>query len=472
MQDCRKFCNFEATKNQTVTYVLMCKDTTNSRNEQIQTDFFDLFEVKKKVEVSFSAPDMTNLGGLPILRPILKSDDLLSQLSRKVKEWRNPKFIDHSIEEMITQRVLQIAAGYEDADDCDVLRHDSMLKLSTGRLPSDGDLCSQPTMTRLENHVQHKELYDMGWTFVRHFVQSYDKEPKEIIVDLDDSNHNCYGAQQLSVFNAYYGEYCYMPLYIFEGFSGKLIAAVLRPGRTNKRDNVAGLLIRLITYLRKFWKHTVITVRGDGMFSSSEFMEWAKSLPRLHYVLGFSGNSRLSQRVAVWVDRAEEQYRQTGQDVKVYYRFMYRATRWEQAQWIVVKIEFGSLGKNVRYVVTDMYSNPPKDVYENWYCKRGNCELYIKEMKDGLRADRMSCGSFSANQFRLFLHAAAYVLLLEAKEKLFADDEQLATATVITIRKRIILQTARITELKTKIKIEFQRDNPMKGTILKALMVA
>ena len=412
---------------------------------------------------------MTNLGGLPIISRINKSDDLLFHLTRKIVEWRNPKLIDHSIREMVTQRVLQIAAGYEDADDCDVLRNDSMMKLASGRLPGDGALCSQPTMTRLENHVQHKELYDMGWVFVKHFVESYDKEPKRIILDLDDSNSNCYGAQQLSVFNGYYGEYCYMPLFMFEGYSGKLIAAILRPGRTNKRDNVAGLLIRVITYLRKFWPNTEITVRGDGMFSSSEFMEWANGQKRLHYVFGFTGNSRLTERTAAWVARAEEQYRRTGQDVKVYYRFMYRATRWERAQWMVVKIEYGSLGKNVRYVVTDMYDKKPQDVYENCYCKRGNCELYIKEMKDGLRADRMSCGSFYANQFRLFLHAAAYVLLLEVKQRLFAKSELLATAAIITLRKRIILQPARITELKTKIKIEFQRDNPMRDEILQAL---
>lgn len=281
--------------------------------------------------MSFTAPDMTNLGGLSVLSRISKSDDLLLQLSRKVVDWRRPELTEHSMQEMVSQRVYQIAAGYEDADDCDLLHNDSMLKLSTGRLPEDSVLCSQPTMTRLENHVQHKELYDIGWLFVRHFVNSYDKAPREIILDLDDSNSNCYGAQQLTLFNNYYGEYCYMPLYIFEGHSGKIISAILRPGRTNKRDNVAGLLIRLIGYLRKFWPHTLITVRGDAMFSSSEFMEWARDQHALHYVLGFSGNSRLSERTGAWVERAEEQYKKTGEDVKVYYRFMYRAKQWEQA---------------------------------------------------------------------------------------------------------------------------------------------
>ena len=188
MHVCRKIRNFEASNNQTVTHVLMCKDTTISRNEQGQTDFFDLFEANKKVEVGFSAPEMTNLGGMCVLRRITKDDDFVGELARKVREWRNPKLIDHSIKEMMDQRVLQIAAGYEDADDCDLLRTDGMMKLASGRLPGDGALCSQPTMTRLENHVQHKELYDMGWAFVRHFVESYDKEPVKIILDLDDSN--------------------------------------------------------------------------------------------------------------------------------------------------------------------------------------------------------------------------------------------------------------------------------------------
>lgn len=117
----------------------MCKGTTNNRNEQVQTDFFDLFDVKKKVEVSFTAPDMTNLGGLPVLRRVMRDDDFLLRLSRQIHDWRNPDYITHTMSDLITQRVLQIAAGYEDADDCDLLRHDSMMKLAVGRLPGGDD---------------------------------------------------------------------------------------------------------------------------------------------------------------------------------------------------------------------------------------------------------------------------------------------------------------------------------------------
>ena len=359
---------------------------------------------------------MTNLGGLPVLRRVMQSDDFLTRLSRKIHDWRNPKLIEHTLEEQVTQRVLQIASGYEDADDCDLLRHDSMLKLSTGRLPSDGDLCSQPTMTRLENHVGARELYAIGELFLRHFVESYDKEPDKIILDLDDSNADTYGAQQLTLFNTFYGGYCYMPLFIFEGISGKMVLPLLRPGRTNKRTNVFRLLRRIILFLRRHWKHTRIVVRGDSMFCSHEFMEWAHTQKGIHFITGLSGNSRLFERVGAWVQDVEERYARDGQDIREYHRFIYRADKWNRAQWVVVKIERNALGENVRFIVTDMYWHTP--------------------------------------------------------EHLFAGHETLATATILTFRKRIILQTARITELKIKIKIEFQRDNPMKAEILLALTAA
>lgn len=251
----------------------MCKGKTKIPNGQVQTDFLDLFEVDKKVEMSFSAPELSSLGGLPLLTKSAKNCDFLNQFSDRIEDWRNPVFVVHSMSDLVKQRVLQIAAGYEDADDCDLLRHDPMLKLAVGHEPSARDLCSQPTMTRLENHVSHKELWDIGNLFVNHFVSSYKKEPDRIILDLDDSNSNTYGSQQLTLFNNYYGEHCYMPLFIFEAQTQRLVLPLLRPGRINKQTNVSGLLKRLITRLRRHWKHTVIIVRGDAMFGGHEFME-------------------------------------------------------------------------------------------------------------------------------------------------------------------------------------------------------
>lgn len=201
----------------------MGKINNNNSNKQVQTELFSLVEPSKKVEVGFTSTKVSSFGGLVAIMSQKQNVEFLYEFAKRIKDWRNPDFIEHTLEEMITQRVLQISSGYEDADDCDILRKDRMLKLATGRIPSDGDLCSQPTMSRLENHVGHKELYELGKLFVSDFMDSYEKAPRQIIIDLDDFNSDVYGTQQLCLFNNYYGEYCYMPLVAFEGYSGKLI---------------------------------------------------------------------------------------------------------------------------------------------------------------------------------------------------------------------------------------------------------
>ena len=469
MQDCRKICNFESPKNQIVTYVLMCKGNTNSSIVQAQTDFLELFEVKKKVEMSFSAPELSSLGGLSLLTKSAKNSDFLNRLSCQIKDWRNPDLIIHTMQDLVRQRVLQIAAGYEDADDCDLLRHDPMLKLAVGHTPEDRDLCSQPTMTRLENHLSHRELWNIGNLFVNHFISSYKKEPDRIILDLDDSNSNAYGAQQLTLFNNYYGEYCYMPLFIFEAQSQRLVLPLLRPGRVNKQTNVCGLLKKLISRLREHWKHTVIIIRGDAMFSGHEFMEWAMSQPRLHYILGYKAYKPLQKLVESWREDVVQRYKETQEEIKEYHAIEYAAANWKCKQWTVVKIEHTEQGCQTRFIVTDMKEKTARRLYEKDYCKRADCELCIKEMKDGLRADRMSCNRFTANQFRLFLHAAAYVILLDAKQKLFRKTE-MVNVTIQTFRQKLILMPVKITEMKTKIKLEYQRDNPLRYKLRRALV--
>lgn len=436
----------------------MGKINNNNSNKQVQTELFSLVEPSKKVEVGFTSTKVSSFGGLAAIMSQKQNVEFLYEFAKRIKDWRNPDFIEHTLEEMITQRVLQISSGYEDADDCDILRKDRMLKLATGRIPSDGDLCSQPTMSRLENHVGHKELYELGKLFVSDFMDSYEKPPRQIIIDLDDFNSDVYGTQQLCLFNNYYGEYCYMPLVAFEGYSGKLIAVMLRPGRTNKRTNVYGFVRRLIRTLRKRWKKTVIIVRGDGMFSSQELMEWinngSKETRNVHFVLGMTAYKPVKDRMAVVYGHMEDQYHITHEPQKTYWRILYRAKSWNKSQWLAVKVEYNAMGGNIRCVVTDLFWKEPKRLYEHYYCKRGDCELYIKELKRGVDADRMSCNSFSANQFRLFLHAAAYVVLYRTREQVFSGTD-LCNASFIRLRERIILSPVIVTEMKTKIKIEF-----------------
>jgi hypothetical protein len=217
----------------------------------------------KEVEVKFTMEKTSNDGGLLLLREVENQIGLINGLANCINDQRHQSYVEHSIRSMLSQRVMQIAAGYEDANDCNVLKDDEILKLCANQ---DKALATQPTISRFENKVNTKELYNMAKVFVDQFMASYESEPGIIILDPDDTNSFTYGQQELTLFNNYYGDYCYMPLHIYEGFSGKLITTILKPGRRSKSVNVFSILRRIIMYLREQWPNTMIIVRGDSHF--------------------------------------------------------------------------------------------------------------------------------------------------------------------------------------------------------------
>jgi hypothetical protein len=446
-------------------------DKGNSKNETPTTlqELFSLTPIAgKRVEVSFSAPDLSSQGGLLLMRECEQHQGFTRSMCNHIDDQRCSYLVQHSYHEMITQRVFQIAAGYEDADDCDLLRKDSILKMCCGRTPDGADLSSQPTMTRLENKLTARELYNIGLEFVNQFIASYEKEPEVIILDCDDTNFDAHGKQENTLFNDYYGEYCYMPLLVFEGISGKMILPLLREGRRNKSINIKGILVRLITMMNKHWKNTRFIIRGDSHFCSQSFMDWAQGQSRVDFITGLTGNSALSKKCKDWVEMAERQYRRYKMPVKFYRTFTCQAGTWKYAQRVIVKIEAGALGTNVRYAVTGFKHNNSRFLYEKLYCGRGKMELYIKELKTYLDADRTSCHKFMANQFRLFMHAAAYVLLHGLKSEVCRGTE-LQNASILSIREKVLLTAVHIRVLKTKVKIEFPQHHPLKDEIAKIL---
>jgi len=364
---------------------------------------------------------------------------------------------------MLTQRVFQIAAGYEDCNDCDDLRDDMIFKTCAGRLPQTGlSLASQPTMSRLENSIKSQDLYRIGQELVDTFVESYDREPGVIILDCDDTNNNTYGQQELNLFNQYYHDHCYMPLHIYEGLSGKLITTILKPGRRSKQSDIASLLKKLILHLRKEWANTMIIVRGDSHFTSADFMRWCEEQYNTGYITGVSGHRKLHEMAAVTIQSAEREFKQYGKYVKRYHSFLYQAGSWSQPQKVVVKVEVSAMGTNIRYIVTNLVQFRAKDLYEKGYCARGAMELRIKEHKLYLRSDRSSCHRFKANQFRLFLHSIAYVLLHTFQKEVLRGTE-FENATFKTIQNKIIKTAAWVKEMKTKVKIELPRCCPTKS---------
>ena len=199
---------------------------------------------KKPVEVKFINEQISHDGGQLLLNEVENQLGLLERFAICINDPRHQDYVLHSIDSMIKQRVMQIAAGYEDANDCNTMREDGILKICAGQEQS---LSTQPTMCRLENLPGAKELYNMAKVFIDTFIASYPKAPGLIILDCDDTNALTYGQQELSLFNTYYGDHCYMPLHIYEGLSGKLVTTILKPGRRSKSLNVFSLIKKLIS---------------------------------------------------------------------------------------------------------------------------------------------------------------------------------------------------------------------------------
>ena len=442
---------------------MIYKNTENSTQE------LNLFPIEgKNIELSFNGDRISSDGGLLLLRELDSQLNLLSSASNCIHDDRDQRYTDHTIKELLTQRVFQIAAGYEDCNDCNDLREDMIFKMCAGRLPqSDNDLASQSTMSRLENTVTMTDLFRLGECLVDLFVNSYSKAPSVIILDCDDTNNDTYGQQELALFNNYYNEYCYMPLHIYEGLSGKLITTILKPGRRNKQANVARLLQKLISYLRLQWPDTKIIVRGDSHFASQDFMDWASIQPNVDFITGLTANAKLHELAQVTIESAQREFNQYQKPVKRYHSFLYKAGSWENYQRVIVKVEVSTMGTNIRYIVTSLADFRTRDLYEKGYCARGSMELRIKDHKLYLKSDRSSCTKFTANQFRLFLHSMAYILIHTLQKKVLKGTEY-ANATMKTIQIKIIKTAAWVKELKTKIKIELPqfcttKDEQIKG---------
>jgi len=435
----------------------------NSENNYSPPTLFKLSPVSKKpIELRFTAERISADGGLLLLKEVENNIGIINSITDCINDDRHPSYVRHTIHSMISQRVFQIAAGYEDTNDCDTLKDDAVLKICAGQLPETShSLASQPTMCRLENHPSSRELYHIAEAFVNNFINSYSTEPSVIILDCDDTNINAYGQQQEIEFNNYYGEYCFMPLHIYEGLSGKLITTILKPGRRSKTSDVYAILQRLITRLQKCWKNTTIVVRGDSHFCSKELMDWAQAQKNVHFLTGLTGNNVLNKMAEITIKSAKREYAQYGKPVRRFHSFEYQAGTWAHSQRVIVKVEANSMGTNIRYIATDMREYRSQDLYEKGYCARGNMELRIKDHKLFLQSGRMSCNSFLANQFRLFLHSAAYVLLHTLQKEVLRGTE-FATATMKTLQLKVIKVAARVKELKTKIKIELPNDFPVK----------
>src|SRR5437879_10778834 len=374
---------------------------------------------RKKLSVGFDGGQLSSDAGVLVLRGVEKKLGLAARLAACIRDRRKAERIEHPLEEMLRLRMFAIAAGYEDADDCDSLRHDPVFKMAVGRLPESGDpLCSQPTMSRLENTPSRIAIARMMLAMIEMFCASYARAPASIVLDRggsqrsarDDTLDRVHGQQQLSFFNAHYDERCFLPIHIYEGTSGKLVTTILRTGKTPGGEEVRTVLKHVIKRIRQRWPLVSIVVRGDSHYGRNEAMTWCEAND-VAYIFGLAGNATLDYMTQPVAD--ELRVRRATFDAEKLRRccaLRYGAKSWKVQRHVVARVEATRLGLDIRYIVTSL-AGTPAHLYEDVYCARGQAENYIKLHKAQLASDRASCRDPRANQVRLILHGAAYWLL-------------------------------------------------------------
>jgi hypothetical protein len=409
----------------------------------------------RKITAVFDEPMVSSDGGIVLLREALIETGIIRSLAEALHDPRHPSYVDHTLEEMLTQRVAQICCGYEDANDCDHLRDDPLFKLTTGRLPEADALASQPTMSRLENWVSVKELLRIAYALVDQFVASFDHTPEAIVLDLDPTADPVHGNQQLALFNAFEDEYCFMPFHLYDGLSGKLITTVLRPGKTPTDQEIISVLKRVVKRLRTAFPKTRLIFRADSHHTKPAVMDWMEN-HAMDFATGLSINERLKEQFAGVLGEAHLKYKRTGRDVRMFASGFYQAKSWSRARRVICRVLVTANGEDMRFIVTSFDKTGAKYLYETVYCGRGAMELMIKDHKNGLCSDRTSCHKFTANQFRLFLHSAAYVVMHYLRN-VRLKGTQLAHAQFDTIRLRLLKIGTRVESGKTRILLHFPK---------------
>jgi hypothetical protein len=420
----------------------------------------------KKIEADFNGGEVSSDAGVLFLREVEKRIGLIRKMTDSLRDRRHPGYVKHQLLELFKQRVFQIACGYEDGNDSNELREDPVLKIACERLPDDEkELASQPTISRFENSFSRTDLYRIAEVFVDVFIRSYSKPPEGIILDIDDTDDLTHGHQQLTLFNAYHGDYCYMPVHIYEGRSGKLITTVLRPGKRPTGKQIVSILKRVVKKIRQAWPEVGILVRADSYYACPAVFDFCEESD-MKYVLGYKPLSPLVRQVKPLVEEVALRFDLEKQPVRMFTETLYKAQSWPKARRVIAKVEYNALGSNTRFIITNLKHRNRRFIYQTVYSGRGAMELMLKEHKNHLMSDRTSCTSFSANQFRLFLHSAAYVLL-HTFRALHLKATQWASAQFDTIRLKIIKIGARIRQLSRKIRIHLPTSFPWKGELQK-----
>lgn len=397
----------------------------------------------RRVEAGFTAGQVSSDGGAPLLREVDRKINLLARLAGCFLDGRDPERIQHTVEEMLSQRIFGLALGYEDLNDHEQLRSDPLLALLSGKRDLDEPLAGKSTLNRLELVGRSERYHKIGYSAEAIdcllgdlYIESHATSPTEIVLDLDATDIPLYGHQPERFFHGYYDNYCYLPLYIFAG--DQLLCARLRPANQDAAAGSVEEVSRIVAQFRARWPEVRIVLRADSGFCREELMGWCEA-NRVDYVFGLARNKRLSKIIGAEMHQARVLHQTTGKAARVFAEFDYQTRKsWSRSRRVVAKAEYLDKGENPRFVVTSLTAAEwaAQHLYEKFYCARGEMENRIKEQMC-LFADRLSTDEMKGNQLRLYFSALAYSLV-EALRRLALKGTEWAQAQVDTIRLKLL----------------------------------
>ena len=412
------------------------------------------------LDVTFDGGLLTSDGGVPWLVEADRQLGICAAFAACLKDWRkDPSRIRHTLENLVRQRVLQMACGYDDQDDADTLRSDPLFKLACGQLPHSGaDLASQPTLSRLENSVDRRTCRRLALALVAVYLsrRGADGIPQRILLDCDSTDDPTHGDQEGSAYHGYYRQHMYHPLLIFDGDTGQLITAILRPGDAHASRLIIRILKILLRCLRGCWPQVSVELRADSGFASPKLYTFCER-EQIDYTIGLAGNARLDPLAKDLLAQAITERKRTGAEkVRLVGEGTYQAGSWDRERRVVYKAEALAKGPNVRFVVTTSQAEPLA-VYDH-YVDRGEPEQWIDQLKATCFADRLSCCNFWPNQFRLLLAAATYWLLDTIRSWL--QNAKVPSMRTETLRLTVLKIGGRVVELTGRVRLRLASSHP------------
>lgn len=421
---------------------------------------FSFYEDRQLV-ADFKGGQISSDAGLLSVRALEQKLGWLRQAASLIEDPREPDRTQISLLEMLRQRVFGLIGGYEDCNDHDRMRTDPVLKITCQRGPEEDPLASQPTLSRFENWPTARHVARINRLLVGHYIALHrEKPPAQIVLDVDPTDDPCHGAQQLALFNGFYKQYMYLPLLIFERHSGMLLGVRLRQGRAHAAERVLQLLGPIVRALKAAFPKTRIILRADAGFAVPRLYRYCEG-QGLFYLIGISTNAAFKRHLQVDMERLVERFEASGKPCRHFSSRWHRAGSWKTKRRVIYKVEVNAEGTNSRLVVTNMKGLP----IHLWrlYCDRGTAETFIDQLKNALKADRLSCHRFSANAFRLTQFALAYNLMRVFGSKLAGT--VLEGATIETIRTRLLKVGARIRQTARRVWVHIASGFPYREVL-------